>query len=138
MASALFIERFRNKSEKLGKTGLGSLSTLNPIEKGRTLEGKAHNSALAVLPSLNRIKIVKKGETQDVSEVLRSNRSITPSVLPVLKVSPGRVRDFGDKGINSTEIIRGVASNGKLSSLCPLPNLRSRLSFLLKNPNANP
>lgn len=138
MASALFIERFRNKSEKLGKTGLGSLSTINPVEKVRLIEGKTHISVLDSLPSLNRIKIVKKGETQDVSEVLKSNRSITPSALPALKVSPGRLRDYAEKGINSTEIIRGVATNGKPSSLCPLPNLRSRLTFLLKNPNANP
>lgn len=138
MASALFIERFRNKSEKLGKSGLGSLSTLNPIEKIRSNDTKVHQSGLAMFPSLNRIRIVKKGETQDVTEMLKSNRSITPSMLPTLKVSPARLREFGDKGNNSMENIRGSASNAKLSSLCKLPNLRSRLTHILKNPNANP
>lgn len=135
MASLNFTDRFKSKIEKIGKDGISSLTTQNPIEKSVT-ERKIHENISIRLPSVSKIRIVKNipiDERQEYQSLTKSTRSTTPTILPLLRASPTSL-----SGISSNKKLKGsqeMPTNSILSGYSykdsnRLPALREKLQSI--------
>jgi hypothetical protein len=128
MASLQFTDRFKNKTQIIGKSGPSSLTTSNPAQTEEPPESKLHPKIPSYFPSLQKIRILKfpKSDSKtEESETLKSLRSITPTTLPTLRQSPPRpLRNSNSpdtsEALTSTSLVKPSQSyQGKLPNLHP-------------------
>lgn len=135
MASLNFTDRFKSKIEKIGKDGVFSLATQNPIEKSVT-ERKIHDNILAGLPSVPKIRIVKNfpiDERQEYQNTMKSTRSTTPTILPLLRASPTSLSGIlsNKKSKEAQETTSNLTSSGYLQKdFIRLPVLKAKFQSI--------
>lgn len=135
MASLNFTERFKTKIEKIGKNGILSLATINPIDKSSVTDQKVHENFITVLPSVAKIRILKNvpiDEKKNELDSFKPNRSST-TLLPLLRTSPTSLSsNIGKKRTeDSPEKTFGVSCSGSsFKTMNKLPQIRSKLQNL--------
>ncbi|OMJ92948.1 hypothetical protein SteCoe_4165 [Stentor coeruleus] len=95
MASITFSNRFKNKIERVGKSGILKLNELNFVEKGELPLRKIHQP-FRVIPNGSKILISQKlgkEELHEKSKSLEYLRSYTPNKDVKIRKSPGCVAE---------------------------------------------
>lgn len=136
MASISFTKRFRDKYEKVGKNGLVSLKTLNPIEKSDIPPSKLHKSIITLLPHKPNPKIMHQPSCDDLPQ--STSRSISSSkLLPSIKTMSGKLvlmRNHSRSPIDSSDACLSVSGRAKETgvSYSGLPKLSQKYYNLKK------
>ena len=132
MASSDFANRFKDKIEKIGKSGLTSLNANFPITKTEVPESKIHKSILTLIQSKPRLIMSNKGiEEINCSSKQTSRSKSSLKLLPPLRASPSKLvlNQFNRSAIESQEAqsaISGRSQNNR-SSCMSLPKISQRL-----------
>lgn len=136
MASVSFTKRFKDKYEKIGRNGLISLKTLNPIEKSNIPASKLHKSIITLLPHKPIQKIMHQPSCEDV--VHSTSRSISSSkLLPSLKTMSSKfslMRNHSRSPIDSNDACLSISGRAKDTgaSYSGLPKLNQKYFNLKK------
>ena len=140
MASVNFTKRFKNKVERIGRHGLHTLKTLNPVEKLDIPLSKLHKSIVTLLPHHPKSGISHQPSYDDL--IYSSSRSISSSkLLPSVKMVPEKLvlfRNISKSPNDSKERSLNFSSRSKVSgsSCISLPKLNQRyynLKRIMKN-----
>lgn len=127
MASVSFTKRFKNKFEKIGRQGLHTLKTLNPVEKLDIPSSKLHKSIVTLLPHQPKSGFSHQPSYDDLK--YSSSRSISSSkLMPSVKLGSDKLvlfRNISRLPNDSKEKILSISGRSKVSesSCISLPKL---------------
>ncbi|OMJ68481.1 hypothetical protein SteCoe_34047 [Stentor coeruleus] len=132
MSSITFSNRFKNKIERVGKSGILQLNALHFVEKSELPSRKIHQP-LRVFPTNSKILISKKLGKEDWHEKSQSPerfRSCTPNKYLKIKKSPSYVsesfmRSKYTLGVSESYVYTEQDSTSDINNCPKLPKIKS-------------